>query len=133
MGGVGAIAAAMARVVEDQGGEVRLGAEVTEITVRNGAVTGVEVADGGHLPAAVVVSNSDPAHTYGTLLKSRRKRRWTAEQLDRSRWSMGLFVWYFGTRDTRALWPSVGHHTILSGARYEGLVRDVFEDTSPTT
>ncbi len=60
MGGVGAIATAMARVVEDQGGEVRLGAEVTEITVRNEAVTGVEVADGGHLPAAVVVSNSDP-------------------------------------------------------------------------
>ncbi len=127
MGGVGAIATAMARVVEDQGGTVRLGEEVSEITVKGGAVTGVALEDGTALPAAVVVSNSDPAHTYGTLLKSRRKRRWTDARLDRARWSMGLFVWYFGTRDTRALWPDVGHHTILSGARYEGLVRDVFQ------
>lgn len=127
MGGVGAIARAMARVVEDQGGEIRLGAEVAEITTRAGAATGVALGDGGHVPAAVVVSNADPAHTYGTLLRAGRKRRWTAGRLGRARWSMGLFVWYFGTRGTRALWPGVGHHTILSGPRYEGLVRDVFQ------
>ncbi|MFO1144503.1 MAG: phytoene desaturase family protein [Amaricoccus sp.] len=126
MGGVGAIARAMADVITEQGGEVRLGEEVAEIGVRNGAVTGVRTASGGELRASVVVSNSDPAHTYGALLGSLRKRRWTPRRLDRSRWSMGLFVWYFGTRGTRALWPSVGHHTILSGQRYEGLVRDVF-------
>ena len=125
MGGVGAIAAAMARVVEDQGGTVRLGEDVDEIVVRNGAVDGVRVGD-SHIPAAVVVSNADPAHTYGKLLKSGKRRRWTAARLDRSRWSMGLFVWYFGTRNTRSLWPDVGHHTIISGERYEGLVRDVF-------
>jgi phytoene desaturase len=39
---------------------------------------------------------------------------------------MSLFVWYFGTRGTRALWPGVGHHTILNGPRYKGLVRDIF-------
>ena len=126
MGGVGAIASAMARVVEDQGGEVRLGAEVSEITVRNGAVTGVALGDATHLPAEVVVSNSDPAHTYGPLLKAGPRRRWTPARFGRARWSMGLFVWYFGTRGTRDLWPGVGHHTILSAPRYEGLVRDVF-------
>jgi phytoene desaturase len=39
---------------------------------------------------------------------------------------MGLFVWYFGTRGTRDMWQDVGHHTILSGPRYEGLLRDIF-------
>ena len=39
---------------------------------------------------------------------------------------MGLFVWYFGTRGTRAMWQDVGHHTILSGPRYEGLLKDIF-------
>lgn len=127
MGGVGAITRAMADVVEAQGGEVRLGEEVTGIGVRDGAVTGVRLAGGGQVPASLVVSNADPAHTYGALLGSGRRRRWTPRRLDRARWSMGLFVWYFGTRGTRTRWPGVGHHTILSGPRYEGLVRDVFD------
>jgi len=39
---------------------------------------------------------------------------------------MGLFVWYFGTKGTSEMWPDAGHHTILSGPRYKGLVRDIF-------
>ena len=39
---------------------------------------------------------------------------------------MSLFVWYFGTKGTRGLWDDVGHHTILSGPRYEGLLKDIF-------
>lgn len=39
---------------------------------------------------------------------------------------MGLFVWYFGTKGTRGKWSDVGHHTILSGPRYEGLLTDIF-------
>ena len=39
---------------------------------------------------------------------------------------MSLFVWYFGTRGTREMWPEVGHHTILNGPRYKGLVQDIF-------
>jgi len=37
-----------------------------------------------------------------------------------------LFVWYFGTKGTALKWRDVGHHTILSGPRYEGLLRDIF-------
>lgn len=39
---------------------------------------------------------------------------------------MGLFVWYFGTKGTRDIWADVGHHTILNGPRYRGLVDDIF-------
>jgi phytoene desaturase len=126
IGGIGAIAAAMARVVEAQGGAVMLGEEVAAIDHAAGRATGVTLRGGGRLPAALVVSNADPAHTYGTLLADRPKRRWTGARFRRARWSMGLFVWHFGTRGTRALWPDAGHHTILSGPRYAGLVEDVF-------
>jgi phytoene desaturase len=37
---------------------------------------------------------------------------------------MGLFVWYFGVRRR---YPDVGHHTILLGPRYRGLLADIFE------
>ncbi len=126
MGGVGAIAEAMAKVVRLQGGNVRLSAEVDEIIVAQGRATGVRLKSGETLDAAVTVSNADAGHTYEHLMRKTKKRRWTPAKLARRRWSMGLFIWYFGTKGTRDMWPDVGHHTILSGPRYKGLVRDIF-------
>ena len=126
IGGVAAMAKAMARVVREQGGEVRFGADVDRILVENGRAAGVELIDGERLAAPVVVSNADAGHTYDQLLRDQPKRRWTRARLKRSRWSMGLFVWYFGTKGTRGKWADVGHHTILNGPRYRGLVNDIF-------
>ena len=126
MGGVQAIADAMVRVIEDQGGEVRLGEEVDEILVSAGRASGIRLKDGRALAAEVVVSNADPGFTYGTLLRNHARRRWTDRRLARARWSMGLFVWYFGTTGTRHLWPDVGHHTVVVGPRYRSHIRDIF-------
>jgi phytoene desaturase len=78
------------------------------------------------LQAPLVVSNADAGHTYTHLLRKTRRTRWTDAKLQSRRWSMGLFVWYFGTRGTAKKWSDVGHHTIMSGPRYEGLLRDIF-------
>ena len=126
MGGVAAIADAMARVVVEQGGEVRLNTDVDEIVIDGGRATGVRLADKTVIPADLVVSNADAGHTYSHLLRNHARRRWTDSKLTSRRWSMGLFVWYFGTRDTADKWADVGHHTILNGPRYKGLVRDIF-------
>ena len=126
MGGVQAIADAMVRVIEDQGGTVRLGVEVDEILVEGGRASGVSMTDGTKMHAGVVVSNADAGHTYDRLMRNHTRKRWTASKLKRSRWSMGLYVWYFGTKGTAGKWGDVGHHTILSGPRYEGLLRDIF-------
>lgn len=126
IGGVAAIAQAMVRVIVAQGGIVRQGAEVDEILIRRGRAGGVRLSDGEIMLADVIVSNADPGVTYDRLLRNAPRRRWTSRRLKRSRWSMGLFVWHFGTRGTRRKWCDVGHHTILNGPRYEGLVRDIF-------
>lgn len=126
VGGVAAIAEAMRRVVEGQGGTVRFGQTVDRITFDGDRATGVELDSGERLAADIVISNADSGHTYTHLMRDRPKRRWSDSRLDRTRWSMGLFVWYFGTRGTRDLWKDVGHHTILSGPRYEGLLADIF-------
>lgn len=126
IGGVAAIADAMGRVIESQGGLMRLGCEVDEILVRDGRAQGVRLATKETVEADVVVSNADSGHTYDHLLRNRPRRRWTTRKLKRTRWSMSLFVWYFGTRGTANKWGDVGHHTILNGPRYKGLVRDIF-------
>lgn len=126
LGGVQAIARAMARVIEDQGGQVIQNAEVDEILTDHARATGVRLTDGRKLGAGVVVSNADPGHTYDHLLRNHPRKRWTPAKLKRARWSMGLFVWYFGTQGTAQMWRDVGHHTIVVGPRYKDHIADIF-------
>ncbi|WP_425040143.1 phytoene desaturase [Primorskyibacter sp. S187A] len=126
MGGVAAIAEAMARVVRDQGGLLRMETEVDEILFEANRAKGVRLASGEVIDADIVVSNADAGHTYDRLLRNRVKRRWTPRRLRKTRWSMSLYVWYFGTKGTRDKWADVGHHTILNGPRYKGLIDDIF-------
>jgi phytoene desaturase len=124
MGGTGSLVAGLVRLVEGQGGALRYGAEVAQITVRGRRATGVRLASGEEIAADVVVSNADAAWTYRMLVPASVRRRWTDRKVERSRHSMSLFVWYFGTRRQ---YPDVPHHTILLGPRYRGLLEDIFE------
>ncbi len=126
MGGVQAIADAMVKVIRSQGGQVRHGVEVDEILVECDAAQGVRLTDGEVIQAPLVVSNADAGHTYQRLLRRKPRKRWTDRKLTSRRWSMGLFVWYFGTKGTAQMWPDVGHHTITNAPRYEGLLKDIF-------
>ncbi len=84
----------------------------------------MRLASGETLDADVVVSNADAAWTYQRLLPAAVRRRWTDRRIERSRHSMSLFVWYFGTRRQ---YPDVPHHTIMLGPRYRELLEDIFE------
>ena len=122
MGGTGKLVDGLVRLIRGQGGRVRLGADVAEIVVEGGAARGVRLAGGETIPADIVVSNADSAITQGKLLP--KALRWSPGRMKRARSSMGLFVWYFGTRRR---YPDVAHHTILLGPRYRELLADIFD------
>jgi phytoene desaturase len=124
MGGTGRLVQGLVSLIEGQGGAVRCSTEVRTIIVKDGAATGVRLASGGEIAADIVVSNADAAWTYRYLLPPQVRRRWTDRRVERARYSMSLFVWYFGTRRR---YPDVAHHTILLGPRYRELLKDIFE------
>ncbi len=124
MGGTGQLVSGLVRLIEGQGGTVRCNEPVREITVSNGAATGVRLASGAALAADIVVSNADSATTYRSLLPSIARHRWTDRRIERARYSMSLFVWYFGTKRQ---YRDVRHHTIMLGPRYRELLTDIFE------
>jgi phytoene desaturase len=72
----------------------------------------------------VVVSNADTMWTYRHLVEPRFRPHWTNSRIDKGRYSMGLFVWYFGTNKR---YDDVPHHMMLLGPRYEGLLKDIFK------
>ena len=124
MGGTGSLVNGLVGLIEGQGGTLRCGQGVAEITVKNGAASGVRLESGETIAADVVVSNADSAWTYKHLLAPEHRKRWTDKRIERARYSMSLFVWYFGTRRR---YPDVAHHTILLGPRYRELLADIFD------
>ena len=124
MGGTGALVKGLCNLIDGQGGEVRCSAAVEQIIVEQQRAKGVVLANGERIEADVVVSNADSAWTYRYLVPGDARRRWTDRRIDKQRYSMSLFVWYFGTKRK---YPDVAHHTILLGPRYKGLLDDIFE------
>ena len=123
VGGTGKLVAGLVDLIEGQGGRIRYGATVERILVEHGRVTGVRLEGGETLQADVVVSNADAAWTYRHLVAPEHRRRWTDQKLDKARYSMSLFVWYFGTNRR---YDDVAHHTIMLGPRYRELLDDIF-------
>lgn len=123
MGGTGALLDALVNLFKEMGGELHLNAKVSEILVEEGAVRGVHLEDGRKLDAQIVVSNADCANTYRKMVNPKWRQKWTDRRLEKMRYSMGLFVIYFGTDRT---YPDLAHHTIILGPRYKELLDDVF-------
>lgn len=125
MGGTGALVKGLVKLIEGHGNSVRCGVMVDQIKVEGGKATGVVLADGAHIDADLVISNADSAWTYKHLIAPEHRSRWTDTKVDKARYSMSLFVWYFGTNRK---YDDVAHHTILLGPRYKGLLDDIFKN-----
>ena len=63
-GGMGALTTAMAAAAEQAGAEIRTGAEVAQIIVKNGAATGIALTSGEEINAKAVISGVDPRRTF---------------------------------------------------------------------
>lgn len=124
LGGTGALVEALVRLFRELGGQVRLGTEVTEILTRDGRVAGLAAKDGWRERFDIVASNADVAHTYRRLLAREPRAEKEARRLERMRYSMSLFLIYFGTRRRH---PHLAHHNVLFGPRYRELLTDIFD------
>jgi phytoene desaturase len=124
MGGVNRLVAGLVALIRGQGGTIHYNSEAREILLDGRTARGVRLASGEEVAADIVVSNADSAWTYRHLVPREARRRWTDRKIERARYSMSLFVWYFGTRRR---YDEVGHHTILLGPRYRELLTDIFQ------
>lgn len=123
MGGTGALVDGLARLMAEQGIEVRLNTSIASIAVEDGEVQAVVTEDGVRIEADHLVSNTDPVHLYNKLLPRTAARLSARVKARHAEQSMGLFVLYFGTSRQ---YPDVAHHTIWMGPRYRELLDDIF-------
>ena len=124
MGGTGALVKGLVNLLSERGVTVRCNAPVTRINIEQGCARGVTLENGERLDADIVVSNGDPAWTYRYLVDAQHRRHWTDRKIARGKYSMSLFVWYFGTNRR---YHDVPHHMIMLGPRYRELLDDIFK------
>ncbi|WP_138430653.1 phytoene desaturase [Fodinibius saliphilus] len=127
MGGTGAIVNALVRLIKEQGGTIHLNAEVDKILVKEGQATGIQLTNGSQYKANQVVSNADVAFTYRHMIDAKDRSTYSNRKIERMKYSMSLFVIYFGTK-RRYLNSELEHHNIILGERYRELLSDIFHD-----
>lgn len=126
IGGTGALVQGFVRKFEELGGKIQYDSEVGHIDVESKHTTGVTLKNGKQLPADIVVSNADYAHTYMQLIDG-KNRFWQSDmRVKLMRQSMSLVVIYFGFR-ADGLKLNLQHHNILLSPNYESLLNDIFE------
>ena len=123
-GGMYTLVRALKDVFEGLGGGIETDTEVEQIVVENRKTKGV-MARGQFYEADGVVSNADLVHTYGELIRSEHRRKWSNKKLKKTQYSMSAFLLYLGVRRK---YPQLAHHTLILSERYKGLVDDIFDN-----
>ena len=126
MGGTGKLVAELENLMRRQGIEILLNTDVREIMVSkddSNRVTGVITQDAKQISVDRVICNGDPPTIYAEMLPAHKGKRKKALPDKVTRYSMGLYVLFFGTKKT---YPNIAHHTIWMGKRYKELLHDIF-------
>ncbi|MDA7813930.1 phytoene desaturase family protein [Candidatus Pelagibacter sp.] len=125
MGGTGNIIKGFEKLMNEVGIKVIKGNEVTKILSKNNKITSIQLDNHDYIDADNVICNADPPAVYEKLLDEKNNNsflfKWKKKRME---YSMGLFVYYFGTKK---IYDDVEHHTIKFGSKYKEHLDDIFD------
>jgi phytoene desaturase len=125
MGGTGNVVKALEKLMQEEGVKILKSAEVTEIINEDGKIKGVQINNKDNIDCDYIVCNSDPPNVYKNLIKTKKKYNFLFNQkVKRMNYSMGLFVYYFGSKKQ---YKNVAHHTIYFGKSYKDHLTQIFD------
>ena len=125
IGGTGNIIKGLEKLMNEVGIKIIKGNEVTRISLDNKKIKGVELDNHQNINANYIICNADPPAVYENLLNGNKNNsflfRWKKNRME---YSMGLFVYYFGTKK---IYNDIEHHTIKFGKKYKEHLDDIFD------
>jgi phytoene desaturase len=125
MGGTGNVINALEKLMKEENIKIIKKAEVTEILTENKHVKAIKINNSEVINCDYIICNSDPPNVYKNLIKSKNNYTFLFKQkIKRMDYSMGLFVYYFGSKKK---YNDVAHHTIYFGKSYEEHLDKIFE------
>lgn len=122
LGGTGKIILSLEKLMNEIGVKVIKNDEVIKITSENQNVSGIITKNNKIINSKIIVCNADPPFVYKYLLNKKNNFLFTAK-VKRMDYSMGLFVYYFGSKKK---YNNIEHHTIYFGNSYKELLNKIF-------
>ena len=122
--GTGNIIKGLEKLMLEEKIEVIKGREVISIISSNNKVQGVKLDNQKEISANNIICNADPSAVYEKLLNQNKFSSVFNWKKKRMQYSMGLFVYYFGTKKT---YDNIEHHTIKFGDKYKEHLDDIFD------
>ena len=125
MGGTGNIIIALEKLMNEVGVKIIKGQEVKKINLENKKIKSVKLNNQQNINANYIICNADPPDVYDNLINKNKNNSLLFEwKKKRMEYSMGLFVYYFGTKKT---YNDIEHHTIKFGNKYKEHLDDIFD------
>ena len=125
MGGTGQIINGMEKLMNEENIKILKGYEVNKILSNKNKITGVELNNGDKIETDNIICNADPPAVYSKLANTNSSNSIFNWKMKRMEYSMGLFVYYFGTKK---VYDDVEHHTIKFGDKYKEHLDDIFNN-----
>lgn len=127
-GGLNKIAAAMAKVIAEQGGAIHTNSPVEALVIEDKVVKGVRLQDGTVVEADEVVVNADFAYAMTHLVKPDVLTQHSPEQLKKKDYSCSTFMLYLGLNKRYDL----PHHSIVFANDYNTNIGNIFRKKTLT-
>ena len=125
MGGTGNIIKGLERLMIEEKIKILKDSEVTSINLNQNKIKSVTINTQKEFDADNVICNADPPAVYEKMLINKKKNNFFNWKKKRMDYSMGLFVYYFGTKK---VYEDVEHHTIKFGNKYKEHLDDIFSN-----
>ena len=125
MGGTGQIIKGLEKLMKEEKIEIIKGSEVTNIISKKNKIHSIKIDNQKEITANNIICNADPPSVYDKLLVQNNYQPFFKWKKKRMEYSMGLFVYYFGTKK---IYNDVEHHTIKFGEKYKEHLNDIFDN-----
>ncbi|MBN2725023.1 MAG: phytoene desaturase [Deltaproteobacteria bacterium] len=120
-GGLNQLSSTMAKVVEEEGGEIHLNQAVKKIIVENGKATGVILENDEKVTSDYVIINADFAHAMNNIVDNKDKNKYTPEKLSSMKYSCSTWMMYLGIDKVY----DIPHHNIIFSGDYKKNVDEI--------
>lgn len=127
-GGMYELPAALARLAVELGVEISTDAEVEQIVIQAGRVSGVRLKNGELLSCEQVIANSDALETYRSLIGSEARKSYSDQKISKIEPSCSGFVLLLGTNRR---YGQLAHHNIFFSGDYPAEFRALFAEMRP--
>ncbi len=125
MGGTGKIINGLEKLMIEENIEIIKGNEVINIISNNNKIEKVKLKNNKEIRADNVICNADPPEVYDKMINRTKISSLFEWKKKRMEYSMGLFVYYFGTKKK---YNEIKHHTIKFGDKYKEHLSDIFDN-----